>query len=240
MTHSMNQSPQAKVKVQTLSAMRRPLVAVSAVAAIVLILKMNDAVTQISANFVSPAYAADEKEVATKEEAGEPKDEAQVAADDDGVLIEAPRTDIDLDPAMMSQSELSLLRDLGKRRGDLDARERDLEMRTRLLEAAEKRVEGKIAELKTLEAKVEKLLVKHDNQENKKLASVVKVYEKMKPADAARILEGLSMDIQLDVATRMSELRMAPILSKMSGKGAQKLTTQLATKQVLDLGRNVN
>ncbi|MEM7569563.1 MAG: hypothetical protein AAF337_07195, partial [Pseudomonadota bacterium] len=191
-----------------------------------------------SAGMVSPALAADEDkepgDEKTKDMAG------QSTPANENVLIEAPAGDFADDPAMMSQSELALLRDLGKRRTELDARERDLEMRTRLLEAAEKRVEGKISELKALEQKVNGLLVKHESQENEKLASVVKVYEKMKPADAARILEGLSMSIQLDVATRMSELHMAPILSKMSAKGAQRLTTQLATKQALDLGKNVN
>lgn len=225
----------------SLTALRRPLVAVSVAAVLALGLKLTSAVTELSTGVLSPAYAADEeKPEKTPKEDSAPMDADTADAADEGVLIEAPTADFGPDPAMMSQSELSLLRDLGKRRDDLDERERDLDMRTRLLEAAEKRVEGKIAELKTLESKVAALLVKHEDQENEKLASVVKVYEKMKPADAARILEGLSMTIQLDVAMRMSELRMAPILSKMSAKGAQRLTTQLATKQVLDLGKNVN
>lgn len=226
-----------------LTLFKRPLVLLAIAAGGVLMLRVGDVVTAVSSSLVSPALAADEKDdqaMAEKSDTDMATKDGNPGGETDAVLIEAPATPDLVDPAMMSQSELALLRDLGKRRSDLDARERDIELRARLLEAAEKRVEAKIEDLKALEQKVAALLVEHEGQENQKIDSVVKVYEKMKPADAARILEGLSMQIQLDVAMRMSELRMAPILSKMKPKAAQALTTQLATKQVLDLGGNVN
>lgn len=221
-------------------AVRRPLVAVSIVAGAAFCFKAASLVD----GFASVAIAAEEGEASTdaaKEDAAAPEaSDGDQAQPSDGVLVEDTQAAFVEDPAMMSQSELALLRDLSKRRNDLDAREQDLEMRSRLLEATEKRVEAKIADLKALEGRVKGLLVQHENQENEKLGSIVKVYEKMKPADAARILEGLNMSIQIDVAQRMSELRMAPIMAKMTPKAAQKLTTQLATKQTINLDAGVN
>lgn len=236
----MTQSNTPGVVASLSRALRRPLVAVSVVAAAAFCFKAASLVD----GFSSVAIAAEEAETANeaaKDDVAEGQASAgEEAASSDGVLVEETQAAFVEDPAMMSQSELALLRDLSKRRNDLDAREQDLEMRSRLLEATEKRVEAKIADLKGLEARVKGLLVQHENQENEKLGSIVKVYEKMKPADAARILEGLNMSIQIDVAQRMSELRMAPIMAKMTPKAAQKLTTQLATKQTINLDAGVN
>lgn len=217
---------------RTAKTLRRPFVVLTLVAAAALCFKLSS----LMDGFSGVAIAAEESEAAEAPAQDAPK--AEVTSD--SVLVEDTQAAVFDDPAMMSQSELALLRDLSKRRNGLDAREQDLEMRSRLLEATEKRVEAKISDLKAIEARVKGLLVQHEGQENKKLGSIVKVYEKMKPADAARILEGLDMSIQLDVAQRMSELRMAPIMSKMSPKGAQRLTTQLATKQTINLDAGVN
>lgn len=208
--------------------LRRPLVMVALVCGGALCFKAANVVD----GFSGVAIAAEEE--------AESAAAAQDEPGDDEVLIDAPTTALVEDPAMMSQSELALLRDLSSRRNDLDARAQDLDMRSRLLEATERRVETKIGELKSLETRVKGLLLEHETQENEKLVSLVKVYEKMKPADAARVLEGLDMGLQIEVAQRMSALRMAPIMSKMSAKGAQKLTTQLAMKQTINLTDGVN
>lgn len=218
---------------RTLGVLRRPLLLVSVTAAGVLLLK----VTDMAENFSGVAIAAEEEQA--KEQAVA-EDQSATSDDGEAVIIDSPAEAAVVDPAMMSQSELALLRDLSKRRNDLDARESELDLRSRLLQATEQRVESKISELKSIEDYVESLLIKHEEQENQKIVGIVKVYEKMKAADAARILEGLDMSIQIDVAQRMSQLKMAPIMAKMSGKAAQKLSTALATKQTIDLQSGVN
>ena len=52
----------------------------------------------------------------------------------------------------------------------------------------------------------------------------------MKPADAARILEGLEMDILIDVLGRMKILRSAPILASMDPVRAREVTARLAER----------
>lgn len=155
-------------------------------------------------------------------------------ADGDQASEEAPvRSPVVVDPLMMSRSELDLLQDLAKRRGQLDDREAQMDMREKLLEATELRMDGKIERLESLVAQIGALVSKHEEQENAQLRSIVKVYENMKPKSAARILERLEMDIQVEVATRMKEVKMAPIMAAMSEEAARKLTSELAVRAKL-------
>ena len=106
----------------------------------------------------------------------------------------------------------------------------DLEMRERMLEAAEKRVDAKIAELRRLEARLKQLTGVQDEQSAKQFTSLVKVYETMKPKDAARIFEKLDLGVQLAVANRMKETKMAAILAEMDPDAAKSLTMALAQR----------
>ncbi len=141
--------------------------------------------------------------------------------------------DDEIDPTQFSKSEIDILQRLGERRKALDKMSRELEMRENLLTAAEARIDRKIVELKKIEAAVGALLKKHDDEEDKQLGSLVKIYEKMKPKDAARILEKLDMGVLLTVAERMREAKMASILAFMDDAKAKALTMELATRRRL-------
>ena len=78
-------------------------------------------------------------------------------------------------------------------------------MRENLLAATEKRLNSKLAELNGLKKRIQELLKKHDKQQEAKLKSLVKIYETMKPKDAARIFEQLEMPVLLDVVERMRD-----------------------------------
>lgn len=137
-----------------------------------------------------------------------------------------------------SQAEIEVLQNLSKRREELEARTKELDMREKLLQAAEKRIDGKISELKKIEATVRALLGQHDEEEERQLKSLVKVYEKMKPKDAARILEKLDMDILIAVTERMREAKVAPIMAQMNSAKAKALTVELATRRKLPVTIN--
>lgn len=128
----------------------------------------------------------------------------------------------------LTPSELQLLQSLAKRRNEIDRKNQEMGMREAILNATEKRIDGKIGELKTLEARVQKLIAAHDDEANKRMKSLVKVYESMKPKDAARIFEKLEMEILIDVTVRMKEVKMAAVLAKMDSEKARELTVRLA------------
>jgi flagellar motility protein MotE (MotC chaperone) len=133
--------------------------------------------------------------------------------------------------ANMSQSELDVLQKLSDRRAMLDTRERDIERREALLKAAESQIERKISEMKTLQNTIEGLLRQHNEQEDNKMRSLVKIYENMKPKEAAKIFEQLDMPIMLEVVERMKEQRVAPILAEMDPGKARNLTAELAQRR---------
>ncbi len=135
------------------------------------------------------------------------------------------------DLSQMSKGEMEVLQGLSERRKQLDARSRDIDLRENLLSVAEKRVDERIAELKRIEANVSAIVKRQEDAQERDVRSLVKVYENMKPKDAARIFEELEMAILLEVVERMREAKLAPVLALMDPSRAQKITVQLAERR---------
>jgi flagellar motility protein MotE (MotC chaperone) len=123
-----------------------------------------------------------------------------------------------------------VLTSLSKRRAELDAREQDLITQQNLIAAAEKRVDDKIAALKTLQSQMQTLLGQRDTAQQTQIASLVKTYSSMKPKDAARIFNDLDDDVLLSVAQQMKPDVLGAILAGMQAENAQKLTVRLANR----------
>ncbi|MBL6933483.1 MAG: hypothetical protein ISR45_11080 [Rhodospirillales bacterium] len=132
------------------------------------------------------------------------------------------------DPTLLTQAEIDLLQRLADRRELLETQEKEMEMREGLLRAAEERIDKKIAELKNFQGTIEKLIKTYDDQQVAKIQSLVKIYENMKPKDAARIFEELDMDTLLLVTERMKERKLAPIMAKMNPARATEITVELS------------
>ncbi len=130
-------------------------------------------------------------------------------------------------------AEIEVLQRLSGRREALQQRSRQMAMREKILQATEKRIDNKIGELKKLEGRIKGLLLEHDKEAEEQIKSLVKVYENMKPKEAARIFEELEMDILLDVTERMKEVKMAKVLAAMDPRKAKTLTVRLATHRRL-------
>jgi flagellar motility protein MotE (MotC chaperone) len=133
-----------------------------------------------------------------------------------------------------SAAEVEVLSQLAKRRELLDARARELDKREGVLKAAEAAIDRKVEALKELQAKLESDIKAHDAEQDAKMASLAKLYETMKPKDAARIFEGLEMDTVLSVVERMKERKLAPILAGMEPAKARDVTMELIRLGKLD------
>lgn len=129
-----------------------------------------------------------------------------------------------------TKGEAEVLQNLKRRREELDARERDVAMREQLMNATERRVNERLAELKDLETKLNVLMAQRDAAEEAQLTGLVKTYEAMKPADAARLFNRLDRRILLDVASRMKPAKIGAVMAAMDAVRAQDLTVMLATK----------
>lgn len=123
--------------------------------------------------------------------------------------------------------------DLSARRTALDKREKDLTTREALLKAAEQEIEMKYQELAQLRGQIEALLEKQSDEEQARAASLVKIYENMKPKEAARIFDTLDLDVLVSVVSKMSERRLSPILAAMNPERAKTVTIMLSEEKQL-------
>ena len=132
-----------------------------------------------------------------------------------------------------SDVKMELFTDLSKRRKDLEGKEKELVMREALLKAAQAELEQKTNELTAIKNDIETLLKQQTEQEDKRIASLVKIYEGMKAKDAAKIFNSLDMDVLLQVITKMSERKSAPIIAAMDEQKARDVTILLAEQNKL-------
>ena len=137
----------------------------------------------------------------------------------------------DGEPPTFTQNEIDVLQKLSVRREALDAKQKDLDLRENLVKAAEARIDKKIAEMKELQSNIEAMLKQVDRQDEEKLKSLVKIYENMKPKDAANILSTLELPVQLGVLGHMKEAKVAPILSAMDLQQAKLVTDAMAARR---------
>lgn len=137
------------------------------------------------------------------------------------------------DDQIASASEVDVVNGLGKRRRELDARDAQLNTQANMLAAAEMRVDGKIAQLKQLQAQITALLVQRDDAQKAQIASLVKTYSTMKAKDAARIFNSLPDDVLVPVAHDMKSDVLALVLAGMNADTAKALTVKLAGRLTL-------
>jgi flagellar motility protein MotE (MotC chaperone) len=131
----------------------------------------------------------------------------------------------------MSPAEVELLQKLSERRNELDKRAAELSQREVLLQATEKRIDDKIAKLAALEKDIGGIVDKQSEEDDARIKSLVKIYETMKPADAARIFEQLDMPVLLGVLEHMKERNAAPVLAAMDPAKAKAVTLALAARR---------
>ena len=133
----------------------------------------------------------------------------------------------------LSDVKMEVLEDMAKRRRELDKFEHDLKVREALLKAAEQELERKYKELSKLKVELEGLLQQQSEEEQKRVKSLVKIYEGMKPKDAARIFDTLDIDVLVAVITKMSTRKVAPIMAAMNAERARTITIMMAEQKQL-------
>jgi flagellar motility protein MotE (MotC chaperone) len=170
------------------------------------------------------AGEAPKKEAAAPADAGAPA--AGAAAPKAGPPMCLP---VDLaKEAGISAAEFRLLQTLQERRQTLDTRERDIVTRENLLATTDAKIQERMSALKAVEGNLQKLLGQVDDLESQRITSLVRVYEKMKPKDAAAVWEGLDTEVLLKIAQKMKEQSLSLILAKMSPERAREVTRRLA------------
>ena len=131
-------------------------------------------------------------------------------------------------PTPEQQAERALLEGLRARRTELDSREQALAARAMVLAAAERRLGQRIEEMTALQQQLEATDRAQGEREAAGWRQMVKLYEGMRPRDAAAIFDDLDMAVLVQLVDRMREAKAAPVLGAMKPERARLLTTELA------------
>lgn len=137
----------------------------------------------------------------------------------------APAIDV---PPPVSESEKVLLQELRQRRKDLEARADAVTTRESVLVATELKLGARLVELQTLQRKLEGLYAAQKQKEESGWQGLVKMYETMKPKDAATIFNDLSMPVLLQVIDRMKDSKGSAVMAAMNPDKARDVTSELA------------
>jgi flagellar motility protein MotE (MotC chaperone) len=130
-----------------------------------------------------------------------------------------------------SAAERAVLEELRARRAALDAREQALAVRESVLVATEQRLTRRVEELAAVQQRLEALDKAAREREDAGWRGLVRIYENMRPRDAARIFNELEMVTLVEVVDRMKERTAAPILAGMEPEKAKALTAELARRR---------
>jgi flagellar motility protein MotE (MotC chaperone) len=160
------------------------------------------------------------KEAAPKEEAPKP---AAPDSKPDGVVYHPEENQQPVSP-----SERAILERLQARRQELEQRAREIEIRESLMKAAEKRIESRVEEMKSIEAKASAVNDQKNEAENARFKGIITMYESMKPKDAAKVFDRLEMPVLIQIASQIAPRKMSDILGLMSPEAAERLTVELA------------
>jgi flagellar motility protein MotE (MotC chaperone) len=132
-----------------------------------------------------------------------------------------------------TETEVEILRRLQQRRAKLEQWEETLKVKDNVLKVTQTKIDQKLKELRSLKNEVVGLLKEYNKKDDAKLRSLVKIYESMKPKNAAKIFENLDMAILLEVIDKMKESKSALILAKMNSERAKELTVLYAEQRKL-------
>jgi len=160
-----------------------------------------------------------------KEEAPKPAAPAAEAPKPDGVVVYP-----DPHPQSVSPSERAILERLQARRQELEQRAREIEIRESLLKSAEKRIEGRVEEMKATEARITTATGQKTEEDAARFKGIITMYESMKPKDAAKVFDRLEMSVLYEIASKIAPRKMSDILGLMQPEAAERLTVELARR----------
>ena len=120
--------------------------------------------------------------------------------------------------------------DLSKRQAKLDQRARALDLQERMLAATKARVApAQVAGPAAARPQTSTASQGPEKPEaDEKILQLARVYQAMKPRDAATVFEQLAMPLQVKIASQMRERSVAAMMSAMSPPAASALTSALA------------
>lgn len=130
----------------------------------------------------------------------------------------------------LTDDDLIALQKLLERSKKLDQRERKIERREQIIQTMELALEEKISQLEIFQQQIKNILALHKEEVQGELLGLSKLYQSMKPAEAAQIFNDLDFDVLLQIVSKMNKKKAAPILAKMNVSRAERITEELVRR----------
>jgi len=176
-------------------------------------------------NFPAPGKMLDSDITGSVEAKKEPVVAApEVAPIPDGKVVYP-----DPNPAV-SASERAVLERLQSRRQEIETRAREIDIRESLMKSAEKRIEGRIEEMKATEARISVTSQQKSEADAARFKGLVTMYEAMKPKDAAKVFDRLELSVLFEIASQIAPRKMSDIMGQMQPEAAERLTVEMARR----------
>jgi flagellar motility protein MotE (MotC chaperone) len=135
-------------------------------------------------------------------------------------------------PPATSRLGASIKENLGQRDRSAAEQKRQLDLQQQAIKAAQTRLQDQLGGAKPVSApgaapaKDSNLV--QPQQPDEAIQNLARIYQAMKPAKAAAVLEKLNLDVQVKVAKEIRDRSMGQIMGAMSPEGAAKLSATLA------------
>ncbi|MDX1917284.1 MAG: hypothetical protein SFT68_04800 [Rickettsiaceae bacterium] len=127
-----------------------------------------------------------------------------------------------------TEEEIKVLMELSTRRDALDKFQKELNTKETLLKTTADKIEAKTKELSALEEKINNLMSQLQEKSNMRIKSLAKIYENMKPIEAATIFDTLEMPLLLELIRNMKEQKVASIIAQMNPQKAKEVSLEFA------------
>ena len=193
--------------------------------------KPSAATSAVAAPAVQPAHDAAATVPSTAAPMISAADKANVRPADSTVAAAVPPPPIEPIRAPAAPAlppDWKLLQDLRSRKQTLDQRSAALDARQTALDAAQHALEQRLQEIEHRQAELASLESDRKTQEQAGMQGLVKLYEDMKPAEAAAIFDALDLHVLLPILDKMNERKAAAIMGDMQPERARFATQALA------------
>lgn len=118
-------------------------------------------------------------------------------------------------------------------RSPADERESQIAAREATIAAAEKRLSERVIELVAVQQRLQGLENSLKERDEANWTGLVKLYEGMKPREAAAIFNSLEKYVLIEILDRMKPVKASPILASMDTERARQVTADLATRRTV-------
>lgn len=168
-----------------------------------------------------------------------PAEKPQEETDKKAEKADTEQGNIDeMDPLLLNEDQIKVLLALAKQKKDINEtnKEADVEKQKKIVEIATDNLKKKIDELDTIKHDLENKKAAFTKNEINNIESMAKLYETMKPSQAADIFNKLELTSLTQIIKHMNPKKAAAIVAAMTPERARIVTIEiLGSKQIREL-----